>query len=50
MSNGKTHAFILLVLAGLMVAAWAILIWIASIVTGSMLSTLHYIVELSQMK
>jgi hypothetical protein len=38
-----------LMLAGLMVAAWALIIWVATEVTRTALETLQYIVDLAQM-
>jgi len=37
-----------IVLAALMVAAWALIIWIATEVTRTALETLQYIVDLAQ--
>jgi hypothetical protein len=38
-----------LMLAALMVAAWALIIWVATEVTRTALETLQYIVDLAQM-
>lgn len=38
-----------LLLAALMVAAWALIIWVATEVTSTALQTLQYIVDLAQM-
>jgi hypothetical protein len=38
-----------LMLAGLMIAAWALIIWVATEVTRTALDTLQYIVELAQL-
>lgn len=40
---------VLLLLGALLLFGWALIIWIATVVTQSQLSTLHYIVELAQM-
>jgi hypothetical protein len=49
MDPTKPEKILLLFLAGILVAAWAIIIWVATVVTQTMLSTLQYIVDLSQM-
>jgi hypothetical protein len=38
-----------LIFAGLLVAAWALIIWVAMLVTQTALDTLSYIVKLAQM-
>jgi len=38
-----------LMLAALMIAAWALIIWVATEVTRTALETLQYIVDLAQM-
>ena len=40
---------VLLVLGALMLAAWALIIWVAIQVTTAALGTLQYIVDLAQM-
>lgn len=49
MEPSKPAKVVLLALGALMVAAWALIIWVATVVTQTMLSTLQYIVDLSQM-
>lgn len=49
MEPSKPQKVVLLVLGALVTGAWALIIWIATIVTQTMLSTLSYIVDLSQM-
>jgi hypothetical protein len=50
MEPSKPAKVVLLALGGFIVAAWALIIWVATIVTQTMLDTLQYIVDLSQMK
>lgn len=49
MEPSKPQKVVLLILAGMVTGAWALIIWIATIVTQSMLETLNYIVELANM-
>jgi hypothetical protein len=48
MNPTKPARIVLLVLAGLLVAAWALIIWVAMQVTQTALETLAYIVDLAQ--
>jgi len=48
MEPAKPQKIVLVVLAALMVFAWALVIWIATVVTRTALETLAYIVELAQ--
>lgn len=49
MEPTKPQKIVLLVLAAFMIAAWALIIWIATVVTQTALETLQYIVDLAQM-
>jgi hypothetical protein len=49
MEPSKPARIVLLILGGTIVGAWALIIWIATVVTQTMLDTLAYIVDLSQM-
>jgi hypothetical protein len=49
MNPPKPAVVVLLILALLMVVAWALVIWVAIQVTQTQLGTLSYIVELAQM-
>lgn len=49
MEPSKPQRIVLLLLGAFMLAAWAIIIWVATVVTQTMLSTLTYIVDLSQL-
>jgi hypothetical protein len=49
MNPTKPAKTVLLVLAFLLVAAWGLIIWIATEVTRTALETLSYIVDLAQM-
>lgn len=49
MEPTKPWKSLLLVLGLAMCACWALLIWIATVVTDTMLRVLQYIVELAQM-
>jgi hypothetical protein len=49
MEPSKPARIVLLALGGIIVGAWALIIWIATVVTQTMLDTLAYIVDLSQM-
>jgi len=48
MEPTKPQKVVLLVLAAIMVCAWALIIWIATVVTQTALETLQYIVDLAQ--
>lgn len=49
MNPAKPQKVVLLVLAALLVGAWALIIFVAIQVTQTALETLSYIVELAQM-
>ena len=49
METSKPAKIVLVIAAALMLAGWAIIIWVATIVTQTMLDTLAYIVELAQL-
>ena len=49
MEPTKPARVVLLVLGALLVAAWVLIIWVATVVTQTALSTLSYLVELAQM-
>ena len=49
METPKPAKIVLLVLVALLAAAWALIIWVAKVVSQTMLDTLSYIVELAQM-
>lgn len=49
MEPSKPVKTVLAILALAMCACWALLIWIATVVTDTMLRVLQYIVELAQM-
>lgn len=49
MEPSRPQRIVLLLLGALMLAAWAIIIWVATVVTQTMLSTLTYIVDLAQL-
>lgn len=49
MEPSKPAKGLLLALGAFIVGAWALIIWVATIVTQTMLETLQYIVDLSQM-
>jgi cbb3-type cytochrome oxidase cytochrome c subunit len=49
MDASKPRKSVLLILAVLLVVAWGIIIWVATLVTQTALETLSYIVELAQM-
>lgn len=48
MEPTKPQKVVLIVLAAFMLSAWALIIWIATIVTKTALDTLSYIVDLAQ--
>lgn len=48
MEPAKPQKVVLVVLAAFMVCSWALVIWIATIVTQTALDTLSYIVDLAQ--
>jgi hypothetical protein len=49
MEPTKPQKVVLLILGFAVTGAWALIIWVATIVTQTMLETLTYIVELAQM-
>jgi hypothetical protein len=49
MEPTKPQRIVLLIIAFAMTVGWAIIIWVATIVTQTMLDTLAYIVELAGM-
>jgi hypothetical protein len=49
MEPSRPQRIVLLLLGAFMLAAWAIIIWVATVVTQTMLSTLTYIVDLAQL-
>lgn len=49
MEPTKPQKSLLLALGALLSASWALIIWVATVVTQTMLDTLAYIVDLSQM-
>jgi hypothetical protein len=49
MEPTKPQKVVLLVLGLFMLVAWALIIWVATVVTHTALETLQYIVDLSQM-
>ena len=49
MEPTRPQRLVWLILAGLMIAAWALIIWVATEVTRTALETLQYIVDLAQM-
>lgn len=49
MEPTKPARAVLLVLGVLMLAAWALVLWVATVVTHTMLNVLSYVVELAQM-
>jgi hypothetical protein len=49
MEPSKPAKVVLLILGAFMLAAWALIIWAAYIITLQALDTLNYIVELAQL-
>lgn len=49
MENSKPAKIVLLIIGALMLAGWALIIWVATLVTQTALDTLSYIVDLAQM-
>lgn len=49
MEPTKPQRIVLLLLGALMLVGWALIIWIATIVTHTAVEVLAYIVELAQM-
>jgi hypothetical protein len=49
MEPSRPHRIVLLLLGAFMLVAWALIIWVATVVTSTMLNTLTYIVDLAQM-
>lgn len=50
MEPTKPQKFVLLILGAFTLAAWALIIWVATVVTHTALESLQYIVDLAQMK
>lgn len=48
MNPSKPQKVVLLVLAAFTLCAWALIIWVATVVTRTALESLMYIVELAQ--
>ena len=49
METNKPARIVLLIIGALMLAGWALIIWVATLVTQTALDTLQYIVDLAQM-
>ena len=49
MEPSKPAKLVLLILGAFMLVAWALIIWVATVVTQTALDTLHYIIDLAQM-
>lgn len=49
MEPSKPAKIVLLVLGAFMLVAWALIIWVATVVTQTALETLDYIIRLAQM-
>jgi hypothetical protein len=49
METSKPARIVLLIIGALMLAGWALIIWVATLVTQTALDTLQYIVDLAQM-
>ena len=49
MEPSKPAKVVLAVLGAFMLVAWALIIWVATVVTQTALETLQYIIELAQM-
>lgn len=49
METNKPQRIVLLIIGALMLAGWALIIWVATLVTQTALDTLQYIVDLAQM-
>jgi hypothetical protein len=49
MEPSRPARIVLILIGALMLTGWALIIWVATIVTQTMLSTLQYIVDLAQM-
>lgn len=49
MEPSKPAKLVLLVLGAFMLVAWALIIWVATVVTQTALETLDYIIRLAQM-
>lgn len=49
MEPTKPAKFVLLVLGVFLLVAWALIIWVATVVTQTALETLQYIIELAQL-
>jgi hypothetical protein len=49
METGKPQRIVLVIIALTLAACWALILWVATVVTQTMLDTLAYIVDLAQM-
>lgn len=49
MEPSKPAKIVLVALGAFVLVAWALIIWVATIVTQTMLDTLRYIVEIAQL-
>jgi hypothetical protein len=49
MEPSRPARIVLVLIAALMLTGWALIIWVATIVTQTMLETLQYIVDLAQL-
>ena len=49
MEPSKPAKVILLIVGAFMLVAWALIIWVATVVTQTALETLQYIIELAQL-
>jgi hypothetical protein len=50
METSKPQKVVLLILGAFLLVAWALIIWVATVVTQTALETLQYIIELAQLK
>lgn len=50
METSKPQKIVLLILGAFLLVAWALIIWVATVVTETALETLQYIIELAQLK
>lgn len=49
METSKPAKIVLLILGAFLLVAWALIIWVATVVTQTALETLQYIIELAQL-
>ena len=49
MEPSKPAKLVLLILGAFMLVAWALIIWVATVVTQTALETLQYIIDLAQL-